>query len=120
MILPHIVFEDDQLLVLDKPAGLVVNDAESAQEQTLERWLTNEKKIMAPRGGIVHRLDKDTSGILLVGKSDETVEKLQEQFANRSIKKEYVALVHGLLEGKAGTISTTLGRNPKNRTKFAA
>lgn len=119
MTAPYIFFEDEAIIVIDKPPGIVVNNAETTTEETVEQWLVQEKKILALRGGIVHRLDKDTSGILLIGKSDDLVTKLQGQFASRTIEKKYTALVHGLLEEVSGTVAGNLGRNPKNRTKFA-
>lgn len=119
MITPTILYEDDYVLVVDKPAGLVVNNADTITVETLETWLIHEQGITAQRGGIVHRLDKDTSGVLLVAKSDEMVVALQEQFASRTTEKEYVAVAHGILPDESGVISYSLGRNPGNRTKFA-
>lgn len=116
---PIILYEDDQILVVDKPPGLVVNNADTIKEETLETWLTQEKGATAQRGGIVHRLDKDTSGVLLVAKTDAVVLALQEQFASRTTDKEYIAVAHGNIEETNGVISYSLGRNPANRTKFA-
>lgn len=122
-----IIFQDDYLLVLDKPSGLVVTSSETTpfdyaqgrQQKTLEDILKTDFKINIERGGIVHRLDKDTSGLLLVGKSEEMVEKLQVQFKERTVKKEYLTLVHGWIE-KAGKIDAPILRNPGNREKFIA
>ncbi|TSC86857.1 MAG: Pseudouridine synthase [Microgenomates group bacterium Gr01-1014_7] len=111
-----ILFQDDYLLVLDKPAGLVVDKSETQSENTLEDWL-RERGNTLDRAGIVHRLDKDTSGILLVAKTQEVLENLQAQFKERKIKKEYLALVHGLVE-KGGKVEGSIGRNPGNREKF--
>ncbi|MBU1031856.1 RluA family pseudouridine synthase [Patescibacteria group bacterium] len=112
-----IIFQDDHFLALEKPAGLVVDKAETNKDITLEDILISELKINLPRGGIVHRLDKDTSGILLVARTKQALENLQAQFKDRVVKKEYLALVHGLIE-KAGTVKGAIGRNPGNREKF--
>jgi 23S rRNA pseudouridine1911/1915/1917 synthase len=114
-----VVFEDDSLIVLDKPAGLVVDKSETQTENTLENWLedypTAGKNL--ERAGIVHRLDKDTSGLILIAKTTEALEKLQQQFQERIVKKEYLALVHGEVL-KSGRIEGAIGRNPANREKF--
>lgn len=112
-----IICQDDTLLVLDKPAGLVVDPAATVKEQTLADILSADFGIKLFRGGIVHRLDKDTSGIMLVAKTQGTLENLQSQFKQRKIKKEYLALVHGKLTDK-GRVEGNIGRNPKNREKF--
>lgn len=115
---PIIIFEDDHILVLNKPPGFVVNRAETQKEETLEQWLSDEKKIRIERSGIVHRLDKDTSGVLVVAKTLAAMHHLQAQFANRKTQKQYIALAHGNFSQDEGTIKESLGRNPKNRTKF--
>ncbi|MDO8573666.1 MAG: RluA family pseudouridine synthase, partial [Candidatus Daviesbacteria bacterium] len=111
------IYEDESILVLDKPPGLVVDSGETVKEETIQDILIRDFQINLPRGGIVHRLDKDTSGIILVAKTEESLENLQSQFKERIIKKEYLALVHGLVEG-LGTIEGSIGRNPGNREKF--
>ena len=90
-----IIYEDEDVQVLDKPAGIVADQF-------------NKR---------VHRLDKDTSGILLIAKNDETLEFLQKQFKNRKVVKKYIALVNGDLKNKEGIIETMLGRSPKDRRK---
>ncbi|MCL4366177.1 RluA family pseudouridine synthase [Patescibacteria group bacterium] len=117
MMLPKIIYQDDCLLVLDKPPGLVVDPADSVKEETLADILVRDFNIKLFRGGIVHRLDKDTSGIILVAKTQEALDNLQNQFKERDIKKEYLALVHGLIEEK-GEVVGSIGRNPGNREKF--
>ena len=112
-----VIFEDGSLLVLDKPPGLVVTSSETQSEPSLQDILAKEYKISAERSGIVHRLDKDTSGLLLVAKDDETLAALQAQFKSREVKKEYLALVHGFIE-KAGKIEAPIARNPGDREKF--
>jgi len=124
---PQIIFEDDFLLVLDKPAGMVVNRAISAKGKTLQDWLeenfqsANWRTIFndqACRSGIVHRLDKETSGILLVAKTQDAFADLQDQFRKRKVQKKYLALVHGRVEPKEGTVEAPVGRLPWNRERF--
>lgn len=123
-MLPKVIFEDDQILVIEKPAGLVVTPSETQKEETLVDWLRKNYDSLEyhsedakQRMGLVHRLDKETSGLILVGKSDQALENLQAQFKERKIKKEYLALVHGqILE--PGRIEGAIGRNPGNREKF--
>ncbi len=122
----NIVYEDSQILVVDKPTKLVVDKSESQKENTLEDWL-QQRHPRPDRGsinndrlnrqGIVHRIDKDTSGLLLVAKTQSVLENLQAQFKERIVKKEYLALVHGLVEG-GGIVEGGIGRNPGNREKF--
>ena len=113
-----IIYEDNDILVLDKPPGLVVDKSETQQERTLEDWLDSRfRGNDIVRNGIVHRLDKDTSGLLLIAKTQESLENLQKQFSERVVKKEYLALVHGqILE--PGMVDAPIIRNPENREKF--
>lgn len=113
----EVVFSDDSLMVLEKPAGLVVTSSETQSSQTLEDILKEEFSINLDRGGIVHRLDKDTSGLILVAKTAEAMEKLQAQFKSREVKKEYLALVHGWVE-EAGRVEGAIMRNLCDREKF--
>ncbi len=112
-----IIFEDSSLLVVDKPSGLVVDESETQKIGTLQQILRDEYKINLDRSGIVHRLDKDTSGILVVAKTNEALKILQAQFKDRIVKKEYLTLVHGHLE-KAVRVDKPIGRNPGDREKF--
>lgn len=105
------VFQDQAILVIDKPAGLIV-------DTTLADWLVKEFRVNLARGGIVHRLDKDTSGILLVAKTQDSLDQLQSQFQQRLVKKHYLALVHGHLK-ESGVVTGAVGRHPLNREKFA-
>ncbi len=116
-MVPKIIYQDDYLLVLDKPPGLVVDTAETVKQETLEDILKRDFNIQIVRGGIVHRLDKDTSGIILVAKTEKALENLQAQFKERITKKEYLALVHGLVT-ESGVVEGSIGRNPGNREKF--
>lgn len=113
----QIIFEDENLLVVDKPAGLVSTPSETQAEGTLADILNKEHGVQLDRGGLVHRLDKDTSGLILAAKTQEIFDGLQAQFKDRTVKKEYLALVHGVME-QSGKIEAKIGRNPINREKF--
>ncbi|MDO8618734.1 MAG: RluA family pseudouridine synthase [Candidatus Daviesbacteria bacterium] len=113
-----IIYQDDSLLVIDKPAGLVVDKSNTQQTDTLEDILSAEYGIEIERSGIVHRLDKDTSGVLVVAKTEAALANLQAQFKERQTKKEYLTLVHGKLE-ISGKVEGNIGRSPKNPEKFA-
>lgn len=108
-----ILFEDKFLLVIDKPAGVVVNRSETSGGETIQEWA--ESKMT----NIVHRLDKETSGCLIIAKSPEAFIELQRQFKAREVEKEYVALVHGRVEPKEGIIRVPLARSRYDRKKFA-
>lgn len=123
MINPQILLEDQYLLVLEKPAGWVVNRAQTVKKDTIQDWL--EKNFSFPvfsfpecRSGIVHRLDKETSGILLVAKTQESFLALQKQFKERQVKKGYLALVHGKVTPTKGNIVAPISRSPFDRKKF--
>lgn len=96
---PQIIFEDDFLFVIDKPAGLIVD-----REKTVR--------------GAVHRLDKETSGLLVIAKTAEALENLQTQFKERRVGKNYLALVHGQVTPKEGVIRAAIARSPFDRKKF--
>lgn len=112
-----IIFQDDSLIVFDKPANLVVTKSETQQSGTLEDILTQELGITLDRGGVVHRLDKDTSGLIVAAKSMDALESLQAQFKGREVKKRYVALVHGQFM-KPQVVEGAVARNPGDREKF--
>ncbi len=122
---PHleIAWQDEHLLVVDKPAGLVVHPARGHREGTLSQLLTDSVGGVAggdpDRPGIVHRLDRDTSGLLVVARSEETHRLLQEALRKRLIEREYVALVEGLPPARTGTIEAPIGRHPRIRTRMA-
>ena len=111
-----IVFENEQVLVVDKPSGLVVNRSETIKEETLQDQLLQYFKLaegnlgIGDRAGIVHRLDRETSGLLVVAKTNAAYEYLQTQFKQRSVKKEYLALVHGKTGQNHGSIDVSLLR----------
>ncbi len=109
-----IIYEDDNILVTDKPAGIDV----LSLIKLLSKKHPNLKNVgKAPRYGIVHRLDKDTSGILLVAKNNKSLIFFQNQFKQRRVEKRYTALIIGILKYNRGEIRTLIGRNPKNRKK---
>jgi 23S rRNA pseudouridine1911/1915/1917 synthase len=105
----EVVFEDDHLMVVDKPAGVVMHPAPGYRGPTLADAL-------AGRATIVHRLDKDTSGVILAAKSDEVRERLQRLLKARKVTREYTALVEGHPDAEAGTIDAPIGRDRTNRT----
>jgi len=112
-----ILFEDDYLIVVDKPPGLVSTPSETQTEDTLADILNRDYEVKLERGGLVHRLDKDTSGVIVAAKQKEAFDKLQAQFQERTVKKEYTALVHGFVK-KDGEVVGAIMRNPQNREKF--
>ncbi|MGA9314328.1 MAG: RluA family pseudouridine synthase [Solirubrobacteraceae bacterium] len=120
---PKIAWEDEHLLVVDKPAGLVVHPARGHREGTLSQLLADTVGGVAggdpDRSGIVHRLDRDTSGLLVVARSEEAHRLLQEALRKRLIEREYVALVEGLPPARTGTIEAPIGRHPRIRTRMA-
>ena len=116
-----IAYEDAHLLVVDKPPGLVVHPARGHRTGTLAQLL-GPAAAGGPdpeRAGIVHRLDRDTSGLLLVARSDEAHRRLQRALAERRIVREYLALVHGRPPARTGTIEAPIGRDPRVRTRMA-
>lgn len=120
----HVVYEDAWLLVLDKPAGLVVHPGAGQDSGTIVNALLHRVKDLSGVGGvlrpgIVHRLDRGTSGLLLVAKDDETHRSLARQFAGRTVEKEYLAIVHGVPRARQGRIDTPIGRDPVHRKKMS-
>ncbi len=159
-----IIYEDEEVLVIDKPSGVVVNRSESAKGETVQDWAEErlgingaeidrgpvrsfppasarlnvplEQRLRAAgspstsatpldieeeyrsRGGVVHRLDKETSGILLIAKNPQSFLNLKNQFKDRIVEKEYFALAHGEVKPEEGVINVPVGRLPYNRTKF--
>ena len=114
-----IVYEDDDLVVINKPAGVVVHPGHGNYSGTLINGLIyhfeNLPKNSSNRPGLVHRLDKDTSGLLVVAKNDKSMVHLSNQFANKISKREYIAMVWGNVKDNSGKIDNYIGRNPKNR-----
>lgn len=126
-----VVFEDDDLVVVNKPPGLVVNRADSVKDITMQDLMerehptsfdmldqSSEDKNFRQRSGMVHRLDKDTSGIIIWAKKTEVMMDLMRQFKERRVDKTYLTLVHGRMDPREGTINWPIGRSRKNRQKF--
>lgn len=116
----NIVYEDDALIVIDKPAGLVVHPGSGNWEGTMLNALLHHAPQLTtiPRAGIVHRLDKDTSGLLVVAKTLTAQTDLVRQLQARTVKREYLAVVQGII-AHDGTVEAPLGRHPTQRTKMA-
>ncbi|MBD9012862.1 MAG: RluA family pseudouridine synthase [Ruminococcus bromii] len=118
-----IVYEDDNLMVINKPSGMVVHPAAGHFSGTLVNALLAHTKDLSSkngdeRPGIVHRIDKDTSGLLVVAKNDKTHEALANQLKDKTLSRIYVALVKGRINHDTGTIDAPIGRNPKDRKKM--
>lgn len=118
-----IVYEDDDLIVVDKPAGMVTHPARGATSGTLVNALLAHAPCTLPgdllRPGLVHRLDRDTSGLLVVAKCEASLHALSNAMRARRIEREYLGLVRGVLPHPLGTIDGPIGRDPRNRLKFA-
>lgn len=140
-----IIFEDQDLVVINKPPGLIVNRADSVRGETIQGWMEEKLKTELPvapdewqklvpgdfnpefgsaeeifkeRGGIVHRLDKDTSGVLVLAKNPGSLANLLAQFKSREVSKEYLCLVHGKFNLEHGTVALPLGRSSRDRRHF--
>lgn len=141
-----LIFEDQDLVVINKPPGLVVNRADSIKGDTVQAWMEakiqsetqtpvddwqkmvpvdfqaefgSPEAVFQERGGIVHRLDKDTSGVLVLAKNPGSLVNLLAQFKNREVSKEYLCLVHGKFNLDHGTVALPLGRSSRDRRHFA-
>jgi 23S rRNA pseudouridine1911/1915/1917 synthase len=129
------VYEDEFLAVINKPAGMIVHPGSGVTGGTLANAIafhfrgsppyeggvdaaSADGVVLSRRVGIVHRLDKDTSGLIVVAKDDQTAEELSRQFHDREVEKSYIALVHGVLEENSGTIDAPLARDKHNRTRM--
>ncbi|HRN96170.1 MAG TPA: RluA family pseudouridine synthase [Candidatus Levybacteria bacterium] len=128
---PSIIFENDFLFVINKPYGMVVNKADTTKDMyTVQDWVEAEFTTFGhtftgdkdsdfyKRAGIVHRIDKETSGALIIAKNEETFFALQKQFKEKTVHKKYVALCHGHIRPEEGVIDVPVGRLPWNRRKF--
>jgi 23S rRNA pseudouridine1911/1915/1917 synthase len=118
----HVVFEDDDVIVVDKPAGMVTHPAHGAPGGTLVNALLAHAGSLPGdplRAGLVHRLDRDTSGLLVVAKNDEALRRLGKAMMARRVTREYLGLVHGVPEHARGRIDGPIGRDPHNRFKYA-
>ena len=123
-----IIYEDKDVLIVDKPAGMVVFPEGQTKDGTVidllvEKYPELKNAGEAPRYGVAHRLDKDTSGILLVAKTNESLLFLQKQFKNREVEKKYVCLVEGNMENNSGIIETLIARakgDPRKQRAYSA
>lgn len=125
-----VLFEDSYLLVINKPSGVVVNRAQSVHGVTVQDWAeekvnskqigvnSEEERIFVERTGIAHRLDKETTGCLLIAKTPTALSSLMLQFKKREVKKAYMAIVHGKLVPSEGEVRAPVGRLPWNRERF--
>lgn len=119
-----VLFEDGNLIVINKPAGMVVHPAPGHDSQTLVHAVLAHAPDLAPLGGevrpgIVHRLDRDTSGLIVVAKNENSLRALQDQFARRTVTKEYLALVDGRPPAREGRIEAAIGRDVRHRQRMA-
>lgn len=119
-----LIFEDGDLIVINKPPGMVVHPGAGRRSATLANALAHRFPHLSSAGGafrpgIVHRLDKDTSGVVVAAKNDIAHASLASQFASRSVRKEYAALVHGAVKGDSGVFSSAIGRSMSNRKKMS-
>ena len=118
----NIIYEDDDLLIINKESGMVVHPAPGHYTGTLVNALLYRYKDLAGdkfRPGIVHRLDKDTSGLMLVAKNEWTLEKLSEMISTKAVERKYLAIVDGIIKHDTGEIDAPIGRDQNNRQKMA-
>lgn len=120
---PKIIFEDEAFFVVEKPADWITDTSNTTTNQpVLQKWIADNYKFeinnLEFRNGIVHRLDKETSGLLLIAKTKEALAGLQRQFKERLVHKTYIALVHGEIKEKEGIINEPVGRLPWRRDRF--
>lgn len=120
-----LIYQDKDLLVVNKPPGITVFPEGKETDKTLIDYLILKypelkQAGIAPRYGIIHRLDKDTSGVLLIAKNNNSLDFFQKQFKDRRVYKEYIALCQGIISEKQGKIETLIGRSPKDRRKQKA
>src|SRR5262249_39630588 len=120
-----VLYEDDEVIVINKPAGMIVHAGAGKTEGTLVNALLGRGQTLSKGGdalrpGIVHRLDRETSGAILVAKNDAAHAKLSEDFRDRKVKKTYLALVHGTLKSETGSIAFAISRDPHRRIRMTA
>jgi 23S rRNA pseudouridine1911/1915/1917 synthase len=119
-----VLYEDDDFVAIDKPAGMVVHPSHGHESGTLvnaalAHWPQVANLLGEERPGIVHRLDKDTSGIIIMAKTRPALLALQAQFKARTVKKQYIALVEGIPDNREGVIDAAIGRDPRRRKRMA-
>lgn len=128
-----VVYEDESIIVIDKPRGIVSNRAATVRGMTLQDWMeerfkfadhispdpqTEDEKYFVERCGLVHRLDKETSGVMVLAKTTEAFIELLRQFREREVQKTYLALTHGIWQTKTGVINLAVGRRRDNRQRM--
>lgn len=128
-----ILYEDESIVVIDKPSGVVSNKAETVRTETVQDWITpklnfdfqsreqvesEDEKYFRQREGLVHRLDKETSGVMVLAKTVGAFVELLRQFKEREVKKTYFALTHGIWQVNSGEISLPIGRRRDNRKRM--
>ncbi len=130
----EIIYEDDDVLAINKPSGLVVHSDGRTEERTLADWVLENRPLMrdvgeplvlhggkeVQRPGVVHRLDRETSGVIVLAKNADSFSFFKEQFQNRSVKKRYSAFVYGKLKEKKGTITLPIGKSCSDFRLFSA
>lgn len=133
-ITPVIIHENNHYLIISKPAGLIVHGDGRTQEPTVVDWLLeeypeivgigedweNDQGIVIPRPGIVHRLDRDTSGVMVIAKTQEMFDHLKDQFKNHQVKKEYLAYAYGWIKNDTGIIDVPIGKSRSNFRMWSA
>jgi len=131
---PFIIYEDDDILAINKPAGIVVHGDGRTKEPSVSEWFVSKYPLakgvgemirleggeVIDRSGIVHRLDRDTSGVLLLAKTQDGFEHLKSQFLERTIQKTYLAFVYGNVKEDHGTLSMKIGKSPTDFRKYSA
>lgn len=125
-----ILYEDEQIVVIDKPSGLIVNRAETVTTETIQDWMVSKYPIFnsqftseedlyfVERSGLVHRLDKETSGVMVLAKTPTAFVELLRQFKEREVQKTYLGLTHGIWKSREGEISLPIGRRRDNRQRM--
>ncbi len=120
---PEVIYEDDSMVVINKPTGMVSNKSQTIQIPTVQDWFapyvtgTGDSEFYQ-KGGLIHRLDKDTSGIMVLGRTEESYNFIKQQFLERRTVKKYWALVHGVFDKASGLITAPIERHPKDKHKF--
>lgn len=124
MTQPQIIYQDDSLMIINKPAGWIVNQASTTGDTpVIQKWINDNFDFQTSmsnqfRSGIVHRIDKETSGVLVLAKTEQAFKDIQKQFKKRQIRKKYLALVHGKMVPEEGSVNAPVGRLPWNRERF--
>lgn len=120
----NIIYEDADILAINKPAGLIVHTDGRTKESSVAEWFVSKYPeapgVEPERAGVVHRLDRDTSGVLLLAKTDEGLKSLKEQFKNREIQKIYYVFVYGNMKEDHGTLNLPIGKSPSDFRKYSA